>query len=311
MMTTKRLQGVCPILPTPFLENGGIDEQGLRNEVNFMIRAGVAGIALFGNASEAFALSAGEKQQIADIVRDENRNRVPLVFGAGGTGIEPAVESCLWACKNGADILMIMPPHMIKPDAQRIYEFYAAIAQRVDCPIMIQDAPNACGVAVPVDVMVRLANEYDTIQYVKAEAPPTFRKAKQIVDAAGDKLTVFGGLNAKFFYEELCVGVVGTMPAGEFPDVVVRVYDLFMAGKKADAKAEFYRYLPFIRLGSIPGGMAMAVHKEILKRGGIIQTSKVRNPFIPADSALVDLVMDAIDGLELLALSGNWNKDGN
>jgi len=305
-MMKNRLQGVCPILPTPFKEDGSVDVQGLRNEVNFMIKAGVTGIALFGNASEAFALSSREKQLIADTVVEENNGRVPLVFGAGGTGIEPALESCLWACKNGADVLMIMPPHMIKPDAQRIYEFYAAIAQTVDKPIMIQDAPNACGVAVPVDVMIRLANEYELVQYVKAEAPPTFRKAKQIVDAAGDKLTVFGGLNATFFYEELCVGVVGTMPAGEFPDVVVRVYDLFMAGKKAEAKAEFYKYLPFIRLGSIPGGMAMAVHKEILKRGGIIETNKVRNPFIQADAALIDLVTDALDGLELLALSGDW-----
>lgn len=302
MEKTQRLQGVCPILPTPFLEDGTIDVQGVRNEVDFLLRAGVTGIALFGNASEAFALTKAEKQLIADTVKDENKGRVPLVFGAGGTGIEPAIESCLWACENGADILMIMPPHMIKPDAQRIYEFYAAIASAVETPIMIQDAPNACGVAVPVDIMIRLAKEFDNIRYVKAEAPPTFQKAKKIVDACEGKLTVFGGLNGTFFYEELCVGVVGTMPAGEFPDVLVKVYDLFAAGRKQEAKAVFYRYLPFIRLGSIPGGMAMAVHKEILKRGGIIQTAKVRNPFIQADETLIELVMDAVDGLELLAL---------
>ena len=310
MMNEKTLRGVCPILPTPFLEDGSIDVQGLRNEVNFMIKAGVSGIALFGNASEAFALCGSEKQLIADVVREENRNRVPLVFGAGGTGIAPALESCRWAIANGADMLMIMPPHMIKPDAKRIYEFYAALAQEVTVPIMIQDAPNACGVAVPVDVMVRLANEYETIRYVKEEAPPTFMKAKQIVQAAGEKLTVFGGLNAASFYEELCVGVVGTMPAGEFPDVAVRIYDLFMAGKKAEAKAEFSRALPFMRLGTTPGGMAMAVHKEILKKGGIISTSIVRNPFVPADPTLLELVEDAADGLGLLALSGAWREDG-
>ncbi len=302
MALTNRLQGICPILPTPFLEDNTIDVQGLRNEVNFLIKAGVTGIALFGNASEAFALTKAEKQLIADVVVAENNGRVPLVFGSGGTAAEPAIESSLWACENGADILMIMPPHMIKPDAKGIYDYYAAIARAVDKPIMIQDAPNACGVAVPVDVMIRLANEYDNIQYVKAEAPPTFQKAKKIVDACDGKLTVFGGLNGTFFYEELCIGVVGTMPAGEFPDVLVKVYDLFTAGKKQEAKAVFYKYLPFIRLGSIPGGMAMAVHKEVLMRGGIIATNKVRSPFIQADETLIELVMDALDGLDLLAL---------
>lgn len=302
MALTDRLQGICPILPTPFLEDNTIDVQGIRNEVEFLIKAGVTGIALFGNASEAFALTKAEKQLIADTVVEQNNGRVPLVFGSGATGTEPAIENSLWAKENGADILMIMPPHMIKPTPAGIYAYYAAIAAAVDLPIMIQDAPNACGVAVPVDVMIRLANEFDNVQYVKAEAPPTFMKARQIVDACGGKLTVFGGLNGTFFYEELCVGVVGSMPAGEFPDVLVKVYDLFTAGRKQEAKAVFYKYLPFIRLGSIPGGMAMAVHKEILKRGGIIETTKVRGPFLPASDTLIELVMDAVDGLELLAL---------
>ena len=163
MELTQRLQGVCPILPTPFLDDNSIDVQGLRNEVNFMITAGVTGIALFGNASEAFALTKAEKQLIADTVVEENRGRVPLIFGSGSTAAEPAIENSLWACENGADILMIMPPHMIKPDAKGIYDYYAAIAKAVDKPIMIQDAPNACGVAVPVDVMIRLANEHGIV----------------------------------------------------------------------------------------------------------------------------------------------------
>ena len=302
-MLTKRLEGVCPILPTPYLEDGTIDTQGLRNEVNFMIKAGVTGIALFGNASEAFALTKKEKQLIADTVVEENAGRVPLVYGSGSTGTEPAIENSLWAQENGADILMIMPPYMIKPNEKGIYDYYAAIAQAVDIPIMIQDAPNACGVAVPVDTMVRLAKEYDNIQYVKAEAPPTFQTAKKIVEAAGDLLTVFGGLNATFFYEELCVGVKGTMPAGEFPDVCVKIYDLYTAGDIKGAKEVFYKYLPFIRLGNLPGGMAMAVHKEVLMRGGIIKTNKVRSPFLQADAGLVGIVMDSLEGLELMAFN--------
>jgi len=303
-MKNERLQGVCPILPTPYGEDGSVDYESVRREVDFLIRAGVTGIALFGNASEGFALTQSEKAGIAAAVVEENAGRVPLVFGAGGTGTELAIESSRWAAEHGADILMIMPPHMIKPDGQRIYEYYAEIAKAVDIPLMIQDAPGASGVVIPVDIMVRLAEEFDNIQYVKAEAPPTFRKAKMILEATRGKVTVFGGLNGTFFYEELCVGVSGTMPAGEFPEVMVRVYDLFTAGKRKEAREEFYRYLPFIRLGSIPGGMAMAVHKEILKRGGIIKNVKVRNPYVPADEDLIGLVMDALDGRELLALSG-------
>lgn len=300
--TNNRLSGVCPILPTPFTEDDVLDIESLKREVNFLLATGVSGIALFGNASEAFALTTAEKQQIAELVVKENNGRVPLVFGAGGTGIEPAVDSALWAQKMGADILMMMPPYMIKPDPQRIYDYYAAIAKAVSIPIMIQDAPGACGVAIPVDVIVRLVDEYDNIQYVKAEAPPTFVKAKKIIEATKGKATVFGGLNATFFYEELCSGIVGTMPAGEFPDVLIKVYNLYTEGKCVEARETFYRYLPFIRLGSVPGGMAMAVHKEVLVKGGIFTSSKVRNPYVPASAELIDLVNQVLEERPLFAL---------
>ena len=297
-----KLSGVCPILPTPFDEKDRLDEESLVRVVRFLLDAGVSGIALFGNASEAFALRGAEKQRISDLVRAEAAGKAPLIYGAGGTGIEPALDSCLWAQENGADMLMVMPPYMIKPDGQRIYDFYAALAEAVSIPIMIQDAPGACGVNIPVPVIVRLVNDCENIQYVKAEAPPTFLKAKEILTATEGRVTVFGGLNGANFYEELCVGVVGTMPAGEFPDVLLRVYERFMAGDRKKAQEVFYRYLPFIRLGSTPGGMAMAIHKEVLRRGGIFSTARVRNPYLPANETMLRLLDDLLTDRPLLAL---------
>jgi len=302
----KKIRGVCPILPTPFDAENHVDVGSLRRVVRFLLQAKVSGIALFGNASEAFALTQEEKELIARVAAEETEGKLPLVFGAGGTSTETALVSCHWAESAGADILMIMPPYMIKPDAQRIYEYYAGIAAAVHTPVMIQDAPGACGVNMDIDTIVRLASEFDLIQYVKAEAPPTFQKAKRLADAAEGRFEVFGGLNGTFFYEELCAGVAGTMPAGEFPDVLVKVYDLYTAGRKAEAKAVFYRYLPFIRLGNVPGGAAMSVHKEILKKGGIFATAKVRGPYIPANDFLKELVSDCVEGLDLMAL--RWKE---
>lgn len=302
----KQLKGVCPILPTPFDENNNIDIQSLKRMISFLLESGVSGIALFGNASEAFALTQVEKDLIADVVIEETSHRLPLVFGAGGTSAETALVSCRWAETKGADVLMIMPPHMIKPNSQGVYEYYAQIATNISTPIMIQDAPGASGVNMDVNTIVRLAKEFELIQYVKAEAPPTPLKAKAIIDALDGAAVVFGGLNAACFYEELCAGVEGTMPAGEFPEVLVKVLNLFQSGSKQEAKEVFYRYLPFIRLGNLPGGIAMAIHKEILKKGGIFKTSKVRGPFVPASDFLKDVVFDCIDGLELKALK--WDE---
>lgn len=302
----ERLRGICPILPTPFLDNGEVDYDSLKNLVEFMLFAGVSGIALFGNASEAFALTRSEREGIARVVTETVDHRVPLVFGSGSTGLECAVESSLWAESMGADILMIMPPYMIKPDGQRLYEYYAAIARAVKIPIMIQDAPNACGVPVPVDLIVKLSQEFPNICYLKEEAPPTFLKMQKVLEAADGKITVFGGLNGVSFYEELCYGAAGTMPAGEFPDVLIRIYDLFVSGDQDGAREEYRRYLPFMKMGTTGGGLAMSVHKAILKKGGVIKSDRVRNPFVPADDKLIAQTMDSLKGLDLLAL--HWSE---
>ena len=304
-----KLCGVCPILPTPFDENGAVDEESLVRVVGFLIDAGVHGIALFGNASEGFALTGAEKQQIAETVVETNAGRVPLIFGAGGTGIEPMKDSVRWAEKNGAEMLMMMPPYMIKPDAERIYEFYAEAARTTELPIMLQDAPGACGVAIPVETVKRLNDTFDNITHIKAEAPPTFLKARKILDATDGRMTVFGGMNGVTFYEELLSGVTGTMPAGEFPEVLCRVYDAFVAGERDAAREEFCRYLPFMRLGTTPGGMGMAVHKEILRRGGIFETATVRNPYVPATEHLMELVWETLRDRPLLALEYGKNRE--
>ncbi|MEF3306609.1 dihydrodipicolinate synthase family protein [Paenibacillus sp. GYB003] len=295
------LEGVYPIVATPFTETGEVDEESLRELVRFLLQAKVNGLALFGNASEAYTLLDRERESIAEIVADETKGRVPLVFGSGHTGLEGAVQLSKWAQKAGADALMIMPPYMVKPDGQRMFDYFAAIAKAVDIPIMLQDAPIASGVSIPVAMMVKLAKQFDNISYVKVESPPTTVKITEVIEQAEGRLAVFGGLNGMYYYEELCRGAVGTMPACEFPDVCVRIYESFKSGDREAARALFYRYLPFIRIGTI-AGFAMAVHKEVLKAGGVIRSAYVRNPNAPIDDTLRNELFETLEGLDPLVL---------
>lgn len=304
-MKSVRLEGIYPILATPFTESGEVDEQSLRELVRFQLHAGVDGIALFGMASEMYTLLDDEKAHIAEVVVDEVKGRVPLVFGSGHTGLEVAVQLSIRAERAGADALMVLPPYMAKPDGKRLYDYFAAIAKAVEIPIMIQDAPLASGVNIPSAMMAKLSKEFENIAYVKVEAPPTTAKTTEVLDQSEGRLTVFGGMNGMYFYEELKRGAVGTMPACEFPEVCVKIYQAFKAGDMDTARTTFYQYLPFMRIGTLPG-MAMSVHKEVLKAGGVIRSAYVRNPNAPIDEQTLEEVMDTLKGLDLLAL--NWNS---
>lgn len=305
-----KLEGVYPILATPFTSTGEVDEPSLRELVKFQLEAQVDGIALFGNASEMYTLLEREREFIADVVQDEVKGRVPLVFGSGHTGLEGAVHLSKWAEKAGAAALMVLPPYMVKPDSKRMEAYFTAVAKAVDIPIMLQDAPIASGVSVPVSVMNNLSRACDNITCVKVEAPPTTAKITEVLEQTEGRLSVFGGLNGIYYYEELCRGAVGTMPACEFPDICVQIYQLFKAGDQKGARQLFYKYLPFIRIGTI-AGYATAVHKEVLKAGGVIRSAYVRNPNAPIDDRLRKEVFDTLKGLKPLVLNRAAGKHEN
>ncbi|HHW31485.1 MAG TPA: dihydrodipicolinate synthase family protein [Clostridiaceae bacterium] len=303
-----RFSGVFPILATPFNEDGSVDYDSLKELVRFELTAEVDGLGLFGMASETYTLLASEKYKIAEVVKNEIKGRIPLIFGSGHTSAEGAVQLSIEAQRQGADALMVMAPSMVKPDGKRLYEYFAKIAHAVDIPIMIQDAPLASNVNIPSSLIAKLAKEFENIQYVKVEAPPTIIKIAEILEATQGDVTVFGGMNGMYMYEEFLCGSAGTMPACEFPDVAVSIYRNFINGKHDEAREIFYKYLPMIRIGTLPN-YAMSVHKEILKKGGVIKSAYVRNPNSPLDDETRKVVFETLKNRELLAL--NWNKRNN
>ncbi|GAB5898773.1 dihydrodipicolinate synthase family protein [Mycolicibacterium mageritense] len=274
--------GLVPILATPFTSDGRLDLPSLRSLVEFQIRCGVDGLAVFGMASEGFALTRAERSVILREVRTIVGPDLPLVAGVNATSTVTAVELAAEAVESGADHLMVLPPYLTVPSSQQIPEFFADVAAEAGAPIMVQDAPGVTGVSIAVEQIVKLATVPE-IASVKVEAPPTPVKIADVAAAAPADFAVLGGQNAQDLIEEYDNGAVGTMPACEFSDHLRVILDDLAAGRRADARAGFARLQPLIRLGVRPG-QAWAVHKEVLLRRGIINSARVRLPARPLDS---------------------------
>ncbi len=165
--------GIIPILLTPFDDQGEIDESSQLALVNFLIECGAHGLALFGNASEGYALSEAEKARLMPLILGEVRGRVPVFVSTGHTGTHPAVALSRAAQEAGADGLMVLPPYFLKPSAEDLVGYFRAIAEAVSIPVMIQDAPLLTGVNISAAQMARLARECAQVRYVKVEAPAT------------------------------------------------------------------------------------------------------------------------------------------
>ncbi|MGH3706354.1 MAG: dihydrodipicolinate synthase family protein, partial [Agromyces sp.] len=238
-----------PILATPFDESGALDRASLRRLVEFQLASGVDGVAVFGMASEGFALTAAERRTILSDVVEVVAGRVPVVAGVNGTSTATSIEQSLIAQEGGADALMVLPPFMVKPPAASLVDFYGEVAAATSLSVMVQDAPGVTGVAMAPALIAELAR-LDGVDSVKIEAPPTAPKVGAVVDAIGDAdFAVLGGQNAQFCLEEYARGAVGTMPACEFADLLAPVLEQFITGRVDEARAGFRRMLPLVLVG--------------------------------------------------------------
>ncbi|WP_254304291.1 dihydrodipicolinate synthase family protein [Candidatus Sodalis sp. SoCistrobi] len=240
-----------------------------------------------------------EKKAIFDRVKALTGD-LHLVAAAGGASSQVAIESINRVAAWGAQVAMVNPPAVVKPGPEEVYRFFGDLNAACDIDIMVQDAPLMTGVPLSVATLVRLCRDYDAIRYIKVEQPPTTLKITELKDQLPPRIGLFGGLNAGFLYEELARGIVGTMPACEFPEVINAILQAWRHDRQR-AQTLFYRYLPFLRYGVQPG-IGVAVHKEILFRAGLFATNVVRDPAKTLDDVTRQELRDLTDALPLAVL---------
>ncbi|SEE94279.1 dihydrodipicolinate synthase family protein [Ruania alba] len=288
------IAGLVPILATPFHPDGSLDLPGLRRLTEFQLRSGVDGVAVFGMASEGFALRAAERQEILSAVLDVVAGEVPVVAGIAETSFEVAEEQAQEF--EGVQALMVLPPFLVRPTAQQLVEFYGRLGAVATAPIMVQDSA-VTGVTMPPSLIEELSG-LDGVTSVKVEVPPTAAKVGAVRTAIDDlDFAVLGGQNAQFCLDEYAAGAVGTMPACEFSDVLAPILAQWVAGDRVGARQGLARLLPLIVHGLQPG-LAWAVHKEVLVRRGLIDDATVRAPSRELDAVTrrnLDGVLQVLD----------------
>jgi dihydrodipicolinate synthase/N-acetylneuraminate lyase len=275
------MRGIFPILITPFDEAGQIDEESLRSLVDFDIEAGVHGLGV-ALGSEVFKLSEAERDRVTRIVVDQVNGRVPVVINTGAAGTDLAVFYSRSAQENGADALMIMPPAFMPAGPDEVRDYFRAISNAVTIPIFLQDTPTA---VISSGLARQIAEECEWVRYIKVESQPITARVADMVEKAGDRLVVFGGAGGGYFIEEMRRGAVGTMPFCSQPEAFVGVWNFFQQGDEAAARELFDRtIMPINRIAAQGSGIFYAVHKELLRRRGVIRTAKVRSPAPPVEA---------------------------
>ena len=296
-----KLEGVYSVLPTPFADNGDVDEASLRRVVELFIAAGVNGVTALGVTGEVARLDDGERAKVLEIVVDQVAGRIGVVAGTSADGTRTCIQYSRHAKAAGATAVMVSPPRMPKLNSEAVVRHYIALAEAVDVEVVVQDYPPISGYAMEPALLARVAREIPRARTIKLEDPPTpFKTSRILEQAAGLDVRIFGGLGGVFLLEELMAGATGAMTGFAFPEVLVKIVAQYQAGDIDSAADVFYRAVPLMRF-EFQEGIGMAIRKEVLRRRGALTSAATRAPGAGLDAttlAALDRVMARVDPLK-------------
>ena len=289
------ISGVIPVAPTTFYDDERLDLDSQARVMDFLIDAGVSAVCVLANYSEQFSLTDAERDQLTDHVLGHVGGRIPVVVTTSHYSARIAADRSLRAQQLGAEMVMLMPPFFgatMSVDGPAVRDWFRTVAEAIDIPIMIQDAPMS-STRLSAAQLAELARDIPNVQYVKVEMPGTAAKLREVIALAGDHLPgPFDGEESVTLLPDLDAGARGTMPSASVPDVLSEVVRAYQAGDRDRAVARWEEYLPLIHFENRQCGLRAA--KVLLHEGGIITSEATRQPFGP-------LPKPARDGLLELA----------
>jgi len=283
---TAALTGVVPVLPTIFHEDEGLDLEGTGRVVDYLVDAEVDGLCVLANYSEQFSLTDEEREQVARSVLERVAGRVPVIVTTSHYSARVAAERSRRAQQMGAAMVMLMPPFFgatMAVAAEQLTGYFATVAEAIDIPIMVQDAPLST-TALPVDRFAELLLRIPRVSYVKVEVAGAADKLRALIAAAGDALTgPFDGEESVTLIPDLDAGAVGTMCSSSVPGELGRIVRRYGAGDRAGAIADWEALLPLIHFENRQCGLR--AQKILLAEAGIIGSDRTRAPLGPVSPA--------------------------
>ncbi len=245
-MSKKNFEGIITALATPF-NGGALDEDALRRHINFQIKEGVNGILPCGTTGESPTLNHEEHNRVIAIAVEEAKGQVTVLAGTGSNSTSEAIELAIRAQKDGADGLLSVTPYYNKPTQEGIFRHYAAIAEKVELPILLYNIPGRCGVNILPETVARMAREIPNVVGIK-EATGDLNQMVKTIDLCGpDFLVTSGDDGLSLPLWAVGGGGVISVASNLIPGPMAAMWRAWQEGNLAETKAAYYKMLPLFK----------------------------------------------------------------
>jgi 4-hydroxy-tetrahydrodipicolinate synthase len=277
---TKRLQGVLPIVHTPFTDADEIDIATLRREIDWAYAQGADGLGT-GMVSELLRLTFDERIALTHHIAEMSAGRGAVFAGVGAESTKQALVYAKAAEKAGCDAVMAVPPVTTGLPEDQLVDYFRALADGISLPVIVQDASGYVGKAIPLRVYVQLLDRYGPEKIVfKPEASPIGPNLSALRDATGGKARIFEGSGGILLVDSFRRGIAGTMPGMELLDGIIALWKALQRGDDAAVYRAYYPICAIVAL-QLQAGLDgfLAIEKDLLVKRGIFLSARRRKPY--------------------------------
>jgi dihydrodipicolinate synthase/N-acetylneuraminate lyase len=248
-----RPSGVISAMLTPW-KAGQPDMDMLRKIVDFQIAGGISALFPVSSVGEAGYMDAAQKQAVVETVVSQTNGRVPVWAGIPATTPDESIALAHAAERAGASGVVLMPPSFYHYDAATLTAVFRQVASAVNLPLCLYNIPFFAD-SLSAESAAELA-AHPNIVGIKDSSGDAVGLMKMLAfcPQADRDFSVMTG-REEFLFSALCAGASGsvTATAGVLPEIMRKIYDLFHAGKIAEAKALQFAALPVMSMmASLP-----------------------------------------------------------
>src|SRR5262249_35539008 len=227
---TAQAKGTYAIAPTPFHDDGRIDERSIDRLTDFYAGVGCEGVTVLGILGEAPKLDAAEAEQVA--IRFVKRAKtMQIIVGVSAPGFAPMRSLARASMDAGAAGVMIAPPPHLRTDEQ-ITGYFRQAAEAIgdDIPWVLQDYPLTLSVIMTPAGMRKIGRDNPSCVMLKHEDGPGLEKISALrafqKDGSLRPLSILTGNGGLFLDFEMERGADGAMTGYAFPELLIDVVRL-------------------------------------------------------------------------------------
>ena len=269
------LHGCGTALLTPF-KNNEVDYESFAATVDWQVETGIDFLVPLGTTGETPTLTESEKLQVLEVTLQHAKGR-PVMAGVGSNSLSGTLANI--RLLQDADAFLVVVPFYNKPPQRGMYQYFKAVAESTDKPIVLYNVPGRTGSNIEAETVLKLAQDVPNIIGIK-EASGKMDQAMKILSGKPDGFGLLSG-NDDDTLELMKAGAAGVISVASnvFPSAMADFVHALEAGKYDEAEKMNARLKPlfkalFVEPNPIPAKAAMA-------QLGLMENS-LRLPLVPA-----------------------------